>query len=103
MYIDSQAELEAFVERARSSSILAIDTEFLREKTYYPKLCLLQMATDDESVIVDPFTVDDLAVLRELLENESIVKVFHAGHQDIEIILYDIKSAMGRSCRPCAA
>ena len=88
MYIDSQAELEAFVERARSSSILAIDTEFLREKTYYPKLCLLQMATDDESVIVDPFTVDDLAVLRELLE--SIVKVFHAGHQDIEIILYDI-------------
>ena len=90
MYIDSQAELEAFVERARSSSVLAIDTEFLREKTYYPKLCLLQMATDDERVIVDPFAVDDLGVLRDLLENESIVKVFHAGHQDIEIILYDI-------------
>lgn len=90
MYIDSQADLEAFVGRARTSSVLAIDTEFLREKTYYPKLCLLQMATDDESAIVDPFAVDDLSVLRVLLEDESIMKVFHAGHQDIEIILYDI-------------
>ena len=90
MYIDSQDALEAFVRRARTTQVLAIDTEFLREKTYYPKLCLMQMATDDERVIIDPFSVDDLGVLRELLENESIVKVFHAGHQDIEIILYDI-------------
>lgn len=90
MYIASQADLEAFAERARNSSILAIDTEFLREKTYYPKLCLLQMATDDETVIIDPFEVDDIAILRPLLEDEGVVKVFHAGHQDIEIILYDI-------------
>ncbi|MBQ9041272.1 MAG: ribonuclease D [Eggerthellaceae bacterium] len=90
MYIDSQAELEAFVERAGTTRVLAIDTEFLREKTYYPKLCLMQMATDDERVIIDPFAVDDLKVLKELFENESIMKVFHAGHQDIEIILYDI-------------
>ena len=90
MYIDSQVELEAFIERARSSSLLAIDTEFLREKTYYPKLCLMQMATDDERVIIDPFEVDDLGVLRDLLEDDAIVKVFHAGHQDIEILLYDI-------------
>ena len=47
MYIATQENLAAFVERARSSSVLAIDTEFLREKTYYAKLCLLQMATDD--------------------------------------------------------
>lgn len=90
MYIDTQAELEAFVERARTTDVLAIDTEFLREKTYYPKLCLMQMATDDERVIIDPFAVDDLKVLRVLFEDESIMKVFHAGHQDIEIILYDI-------------
>lgn len=90
MYIASQADLEAFVERARSSSILAIDTEFLREKTYYPKLCLMQLATDDEVVVVDPFAVDDLKVLSELFEDENIVKLFHAGHQDIEIIIYDI-------------
>ncbi len=90
MYIDSQADLEAFIQRARASHLLAVDTEFLREKTYYPKLCLLQMASDDERVIVDPFAIDDLTVLRELFESESIVKVFHAGYQDIEIILYDI-------------
>ncbi len=58
VYIASQESLEAFVERARSSSVLAIDTEFLREKTYYAKLCLLQLATDDEVAIVDPFEVD---------------------------------------------
>ena len=90
MYIASQEELEAFVRRASTSSILAVDTEFLREKTYYPKLCLMQLATDDEIAIVDPFAVDDIKVLAPLFENEEIVKVFHAGHQDIEIIIYDI-------------
>ena len=90
MYIASQEELDAFVQRASSSKILAVDTEFLREKTYYPKLCLMQLATEDEVVIVDPFAVDDLKVLASLFTDERIVKLFHAGHQDIEIILYDI-------------
>ncbi|MBR5260174.1 MAG: ribonuclease D [Eggerthellaceae bacterium] len=90
MYIADQEALEAFVDRARSSSILAIDTEFLREKTYYAKLCLLQMATDDEVVIVDPFEVDDLSVLATLLEDEGIVKLFHAGSQDLEILYREI-------------
>ena len=90
MYIASQADLESFVERAIKSDVLAIDTEFLREKTYYPKLCLLQMATREESVIVDPFEVDDLSAIRPLLEDERIVKVFHSGHQDIEIMVYDL-------------
>ena len=91
MYIASQGDLEAFIDRARTSRVLAVDTEFLREKTYYPKLCLMQLATDDETVIVDPFAVDDLGVLRALFEDEGIVKIFHAGHQDIEIIIYDVK------------
>ena len=90
MYIASQEDLEGFVERAKRSSVLAVDTEFLREKTYYPKLCLMQMATDEEVVIIDPFAVEDLTVLKELFEDEGIVKLFHAGHQDIEIIIYDI-------------
>ena len=85
MYIATQENLAAFVERARSSSVLAIDTEFLREKTYYAKLCLLQMATDDEVVIVDPFEMDDLSVLAPLLTDERIVKLFHAAGQDLEI------------------
>lgn len=86
LYISDQESLEAFVERARSSSVLAIDTEFLREKTYYAKLCLLQMATDDEVVIVDPFAVKNLAALTPLLQDESVVKLFHAGGQDLEIL-----------------
>lgn len=87
MYVDAQADLESFVERAQTSSVLAIDTEFLREKTYYARLCLLQMATDDEVVIVDPFTCTNLKVLAPLFEDESIVKLFHAGRQDLEILL----------------
>lgn len=86
LYISDQESLEAFVRRARSSSVLAIDTEFLREKTYYAKLCLIQMATEDEVAIVDPFAVDDLKALVPLLEDENVVKLFHAGGQDLEII-----------------
>lgn len=90
MYIANQEDLEAFAKRAMRSSVLAIDTEFLREKTYYAKLCLLQLATDDETVIVDPFEVEDLRVLAPLLENESVVKLFHAGGQDLEILLREV-------------
>jgi len=90
VYIANQEDLEAFANRAMRSSVLAIDTEFLREKTYYAKLCLLQLATDDETAIVDPFEVDDLRVLAPLLENESVVKLFHAGGQDLEILLREV-------------
>lgn len=90
MYIDNQESLEAFVERARSSSVLAIDTEFLREKTYYARLCLLQLATDDEVAIVDPFAVRDLGVLVPLLADRGIVKLFHAGGQDLEILYREV-------------
>lgn len=86
MYIDNQESLEAFAKRARSSGLLAIDTEFLRESTYYPKLCLLQLATESEVVLIDPFKVSDLSPLRPLLEDPTIVKLFHAGSQDLEII-----------------
>lgn len=85
-YISNQENLDAFVRRAASSAVLAIDTEFLREKTYYAKLCLLQLATDTEVAVVDPFAVDDLMVLVPLMEDQSIVKLFHAGHQDLEIL-----------------
>lgn len=80
----------AFVKRAARSGVLAIDTEFLREKTYFAKLCLLQLATDDETAIVDPFAVGDLQVLAPLLEDERIVKLFHAGSQDLEILYREV-------------
>ena len=89
-YITTHEDLEAFVERASGSSVLAIDTEFMREKTYFAMLCLLQMATDDEVVIVDPFSVTNLKCLGKLMANESVVKLFHAGSQDLEIIAREI-------------
>ncbi len=92
MYIDSQAELDSFVKRAKSAPVLAIDTEFMREKTYYAQLCLVQMATDDETVIIDPLADIDLHPLAELMEQQSIMKLFHAGYQDIEIIYHAIGS-----------
>ena len=90
MYVATQAELKSFVEQALQSTILAIDTEFLREKTYYPKLCLLQIATEREAAIIDPFSNLDLSLIKPLLEDDHITKVFHAGHQDIEILLYNL-------------
>ena len=69
-----------------NSEVLAIDTEFLREKTFHARLCLLQMATDDEHVIVDPFEVTDLTPLVPLMQNPQVTKVFHAGRQDVEIL-----------------
>ena len=90
MYISTQNELLEFIGRAKQSEILAIDTEFLREKTYYPQLCLLQMATEEEDVIVDPLTVGPLDALKELLLDQGITKLFHAGSQDIEIIYHEL-------------
>ena len=72
VYIANQETFEAFIARAHNSSVLAIDTEFLREKTYYARLCLIQLATDDEVVIVDPFAIQDLHVLAPLLEDENV-------------------------------
>lgn len=90
MFINTQSELDAFVQRAQHSSILAIDTEFLREKTYYARLCLLQLQTDTETVIVDPFAISNLKVLAGLLEHPDIMKLFHAGKQDIEILYHEV-------------
>ena len=90
MIIEDQRSLEEFVERARTSSVLAVDTEFLRDRTYYAKLCLIQLATDDEVVLVDPLRVKDLRALVPLLEDERVMKLFHAGTQDIEIIYREL-------------
>ncbi len=88
MYIFEYDELCAFCERAASARILAVDTEFLRERTYYPQLCLIQVATHDESASIDPLAIDDLSPLSALLADERITKVFHACTQDLEVILH---------------
>lgn len=79
-------QIEKFVSDAKKSDIVCLDTEFIREKTYLPELCLIQAQTRDESYIIDPFCFDDLSILRDLLLDENVVKVFHACGQDIEVL-----------------
>ena len=86
--ITSTAELSAFCARAAKFDFVTVDTEFLRETTYWPKLCLLQAATTDEGVLIDPLAAKiDLSPFFELLANDKVTKVFHAARQDIEIFV----------------
>lgn len=89
-YIDNQEGLAALAKEAMTSRYVAVDTEFLREKTYYPNLCLVQLCTEGGTYVVDPFAVDDLGVLAPVFENEAAVKLFHAGTQDIEILYREV-------------
>ncbi|ACP24731.1 ribonuclease D [Sinorhizobium fredii NGR234] len=85
--IQTTAELEAACQELALSSYITIDTEFLRETTFWPELCLIQMAGPDTAVIVDPMAPGiDLAPFFALMANADVVKVFHAARQDIEII-----------------
>jgi len=84
--ITTTADLEALVSRLSEYPHITIDTEFLRESTFWPILCLVQIASDDESAIIDPLAKGiDLQPLFNLMANENVLKVFHAGRQDLEI------------------
>jgi ribonuclease D len=79
-------DLKAFVAELERGPFAAIDTEFMRDQTYWPKLCLIQAAGPDTGAIVDPLSKDlDLAPLYHLMANKKVVKVFHAARQDVEI------------------
>ena len=84
--ITTQDALVAMVKNMADSPYIAVDTEFHREKTYFPQLCLIQLATDDYAAAVDPLTEGlDLTPLLELLLDKTQIKVFHAAKQDMEI------------------
>lgn len=87
--ITTTDDLEAFCERCSKSPYIAIDTEFMRETTYWPRLCLVQVATPEEAAIIDPMAepAPDLAPLVALVQNPAVTKVFHAARQDIEIFV----------------
>ncbi len=84
-YIDNEEKLYALCHQISLVSWIAIDTEFLREKTYYPKFCLLQVATPDWVACVDPLQLDDLSPLFEQLYRPDLTKVLHSCRQDFEI------------------
>ena len=84
--ITTTAELAEFCARLASAPFVTVDTEFMRESTYWPKLCLVQVAGPDEARAIDPLADGlDLAPLLDLLRNEAVLKVFHAARQDLEI------------------
>ncbi|SJM94191.1 ribonuclease D [Crenothrix polyspora] len=84
-YIDSAEQLPLLCEQIKQAAWLALDTEFLREKTYYPKFCLLQIATPEWVVCVDPIALPQLETLFDAIYDPNIIKVFHSCRQDLEI------------------
>ena len=84
--IKSQAALESFCQSVAQSPFICVDTEFMRENTFYSVLCLIQIATDKDEAIIDPLADGlDLAPFNDLLMDSKVVKVLHAARQDLEI------------------
>ncbi|MBA5776694.1 ribonuclease D [Stappia sp. F7233] len=87
--ITKTAELTAACTRLAKHDFVTVDTEFLRETTFWPKLCVIQMASPEEAVIVDALSGElELAPFFALMRDESVIKVFHAARQDIEIVYH---------------
>ncbi|HMO76820.1 MAG TPA: ribonuclease D [Sphingopyxis sp.] len=86
--IETSAALVEFVDLIKNSDFIAVDTEFMRENTFWPELCLIQVANSDHAAAIDPMApgIDLAPLLALLVDNEDVLKVFHAGGQDVEII-----------------
>ena len=85
LLIDTSKKLSDFCDILAKQPFITVDSEFIREHSYYPKLCLLQVGYDGDAAIIDPLAGVDLSPFFDILQNPNIVKVFHAGRQDIEI------------------
>jgi len=85
--IRTTADLASLCDRLAKHRVITVDTEFLRETTYYPLLCVVQMASAEEAAVIDALADGiDLKPFFELMSNEQVLKVFHAARQDIEIV-----------------
>ncbi|MEQ1494396.1 MAG: ribonuclease D [Novosphingobium sp.] len=86
--ITTSAELADLCARLSKADFVCVDTEFMRENTYWPELCLIQIADSEEAAAIDPMAkgIDMSPLLELLVDNEDVLKIFHAGGQDVEII-----------------
>lgn len=84
--ITSSADLERFCQQVSVSSWIALDTEFMRESTYYPKLCLIQLSTEHVNACIDVLTLETLDPLVNILKQASQLKIFHSSRQDLEVL-----------------
>jgi len=95
--LSSSKDLKSLCQRLGKAEFVTVDTEFMRESTYYPQLCLIQVAGPDEAACVDPQAEGlDLSPFYDLLLNPAVIKVFHAARQDLEIFF----GKMGRLPEP---
>jgi ribonuclease D len=85
-FIDQRSQLDRLATELAGATQVALDTEFMRERTYYPKLCLVQLATTSVIACIDPLAIEDLAHFSVPLGEAAIVKVAHAARQDIEAL-----------------
>src|SRR5438034_9706024 len=91
--ISTTSELTAACARLAKHPVITVDTEFLRETTYYPLLCVVQIASAEEAVVIDTLANGlDLKPFFALTADEKVLKVFHAARQDIEIIFHQAKT-----------
>lgn len=92
-YVDNNQKLIQLCDSIKDSSLLILDTEFIREKTYRAKLCLIQIATDNIVACVDPIAISDLSSLIDIINDRNKLKVLHAARQDYEIF-YDLNNEL---------
>jgi ribonuclease D len=97
LWITTDEELASALEMLSGSNFVALDTEFMRERTYYASLCLIQAATADSCVIIDPLSGIDLQPLWEFIGDRRRVKVLHSGRQDLEVLSLAISPPAGNS------
>jgi ribonuclease D len=98
-YIEDQTEFNLLCERLAKADVLAIDTEFVRTRTLYPKLGLLQVCDGNELALIDPVTIANLTPFWQLITNKDIVKVLHACSEDLEVFLHS-GSTDTQQCKP---
>lgn len=93
VYVDDNEKLQQLCDSIKDAPLLILDTEFIREKTYRAKLCLLQIATDDVVACVDPIALPDISILMDIINDKSKLKILHAARQDYEIF-YDLTNQL---------
>ena len=85
-WVASTLELETALRDLASFSAVAIDTEFVRERTYYPQVALLQLSAGHTHYLIDPLSLEDLSAIRAFFQRDDVLKVVHSGSEDLEVI-----------------
>lgn len=89
-WVGDDAELEAVCARWKSCSMLALDTEFMRSRTYYPLAGLIQINDGEQNCLIDPTTIDDFFPLIDILDDDKILKVLHSSSEDLEVFQHGL-------------